>query len=212
MKGSPEEAELRLKAILTDKVLWFNPYSVSDKELIACAERGYWRQFPALTQMVIFHFLDIREVRRHHKFDAIFYRVGASPEEHYFPLGELFNSIPHQTHKKPERTQMNGKYITGSNVDRLQHRSFFVSHAIMGWRPSGGIKVAYKMHRLKGNMAAQAEVIRQEIVRSKIIMLEEVLAYPESCIYLGYNGNEFDYATPLRNAIAAVSQFPNVKL
>lgn len=74
--GSVDEARERLEAILADKVLRFNPYRVSDEELVACAERGRWRPFPALTQMVVFHFLDIRAVKTHHVFDAIFYRIG----------------------------------------------------------------------------------------------------------------------------------------
>lgn len=74
--GSVDEARERLEAILADKVLRFNPYRVGNEELVACAERGRWRPFPALTQMVVFHFLDIRTVKTHHVFDAIFYRIG----------------------------------------------------------------------------------------------------------------------------------------
>lgn len=35
-----EEAMRRLDAILTDKLLWFNPYRVADRALLDCAERG----------------------------------------------------------------------------------------------------------------------------------------------------------------------------
>ncbi len=74
------EAKARLEAILADKVMRFNPYRVGDEELLACAERGRWCPFPALTQMVIFHFLDIRQVVTRHKFDALFFRIGNTPK------------------------------------------------------------------------------------------------------------------------------------
>lgn len=209
-EGMVEEARRRLEAILADKVLRFNPYGVGDEALVACAERGRWRPFPALTQMVVFHFLDIREVMTHHRFDAIFFRVGDSADEHYFPLGNLINPIYHHAHKKPVRTQINGKNITRSNIVRLQNRSFFVSHAISGSRfyPD---KLAYQMARLKGSVSKQADIIRQQMCLSKVAMLEEVLNYPQSSCYLGPVSTGFDYATPIRAALQSIAQYPSAR-
>lgn len=207
--GSAEKAQARLEAILADKVLRFNPYLVDDEALLACAERGRWRQFPALTQMVIFHFLDIRPVRTHHDFDAIFYRIGNSAQEFYFPLGDLIYSIAHHTSKMPERTQTDGRNITRSSVAGLQNRSFFVSHAIPGCRTFAPTMLAYKMFRLKGSAAEQADMIRRQMCRSKVAMLEEVLNHPASPFYLGYSDPYLDFITPIRAALRTVAQYPD---
>lgn len=208
-KTTLEEAKQRLEAILSDKVMRFNPYKVGDSELLACARRGYWRPFPALTQMVIFHFLDIRTVVTHHEFEAIFYRVGDYPQEHYFPLGAFKYTIAHHMRKSPIRSQMNGKNITCSNIERLRNRSFFVSHAITGTRYLTRM-LAYQMHRLPESVAEQANIIRTQMCRAKIEMLEEVLAYPKSPVYLGYDGPDLDYVTPIRAALATFAQYPYI--
>lgn len=204
-----EEAQQRLEAILADKVLRFNPYRVSDEELVACAERARWRPFPALTQMAIFHFLDIRTLRTNHEFDAIFFRIGNSAEEHYFPLGNLIYSIAHHATKFPERTQINGKNITRSNIAKIQNRSFFVSHAVPGSRFLTVTMLAYKMYRLKGSIAERAETIRQQMCQSKVLMLEEILNHPTSPCYLGNGALSFDYATPIRAAIQSITKYPD---
>ncbi len=208
-ESTPQEAKRRLSAILNDKVLRFNPYRVNDEELLACAERGRWRSFPALTQMVILHFLDIREVPAQNRFEALFFRLGDSDDEHFFPLGVLLRAIAHHALKTPVKSQVNDKNIVRSNIERLQHKSFFVSHIISDYPQITRQKLAYKMYRLKGSVAEQANTIRLQMVRSKITMLEEVLNYPGSPLYLGYNGKEFDYVTPIRNAIATIFNYPN---
>ena len=37
---TPEEAKQRLDSILSNNLLWFNPYRVADRTLLECAERG----------------------------------------------------------------------------------------------------------------------------------------------------------------------------
>lgn len=125
---------------LVDKVLRFNPYRVGHEELVACTGRGRWQPFPALTQMVIFHFLDIRPVRTHHDFDAIFYRIGDS-------------------------------------------------------------------FRLKGSVTEQADMIRQQMCRSKVAMLQDVMSYPTSLCYPGNGSASVDYATSIRTALQTIDQY-----
>ena len=203
------EARERLGAILNDKVMLFNPYTVGDEALVACAERGRWRQFPALTQMVVFHFLDIRTVVNKGSFYALFYRVGDSEEEYYFPLGRLIYSISHHATKKPERIHLNGRNIVRSNVERLQGRNVFVSHSVTGTSGMSKILPAFKMWRLDGNLAQQAALIRQSMWQSKIMMLEDVLRYASSPCYLGHGCNAFDYATPIHSALHFISHYPD---
>ncbi len=209
-RASLEEAKQRLEAILSDKVMRFNPFRVGDAELLACAERARWRPFPALTQMVIFHFSNIRTVVTHHEFEAIFFRVGNSKSEQYFPLGDFIHTIAHHTHKMQIRTQIDGKNITRSNIANLQNRSFFVSHAVVGTRYLQQYMFAYRMHRLRGDTAEQANTIRNQMCRAKIAMLEELMTYPASLIYLGYNGSDLDYTTPIRTALATFAQYPYI--
>lgn len=183
---TPAKAVKRLNEILQDKMLWFNPYWVDDEELVACAQRGYWRQFPAITQMVIFHFLDIRRVRWHMaNYDVIFYRVGNLDTEYHLPLKYFAWTLTHHTANINLRSLMNGTKISSSVVNRLTNRSFFISHAIpveIFFQP---IKFAYNMRRLRGSIPQQAETIRKEMQASKILMLEEVLQYPTSPCYIG---------------------------
>lgn len=207
VRRSAEEAKARLEAILSDKVMRFNPYLVSDEELLACAERGRWRGFPALTQMVVYHFGEIRPVVTARKFDALFYRVGNAPDEHYFPLGQLTGQISHHALRHQERVQVNGKNVTRAAVLNLQNRSFFVTHAIPGFYGMKTNAMAYKMFRLYGSPEKRAAMIRQQMCQSKIDMLLEVLHHPESPFYLGYYELDFDYVTPIRNAIAAISRY-----
>lgn len=214
LMGRPDVAAQRLEAILTDKVLRFNPYSVSDEELLACAGRGWWRPFPALTQMVIFHFLDIRDVptRGKHTFEAIFYRMGDSEREYCIPLSYFTHTVSHHSSKHPHRSQMNGRNISPSVVPKMVNRTYFVSHAIVGHGKVGQLKLAYRMQQLRGSVSAQADAIRQQMMRSKTAMLEEVLNYPESPVYLGYKGPEFDHAPLIQAAMATFSTYPNVAL
>ncbi len=214
LMGRPDVAAQRLEAILTDKVLRFNPYTVSDEDLLACAGRGWWRPFPALTQMVIFHFLDIREVptSARNKFEAIFYRVGDSPREYYIPLNHFTNTVSHHTCKQPHRSQLNGRNITPSTIPKMVNRTCFVSHAIVGHGTIGKLRLAYRMQQLKGPVSVQSNAIREQMICSKIAMLEEVLNYPQSPVYLGYKGPEFDHATLIQAAIATINSYPTAPL
>lgn len=120
----------------------------------------------------------------------------------------MIYSIAHHSHKLPVRIQVNGKNITRSTVARIQNRSFFVSHAIIGMRSLTTTALAYKMFRLKGSVAEMAAMIRQQMCHSKIALLEEVLKYPASPYYLGQGSSYFDYATPIRTAIRTISSYP----
>ncbi len=145
LDSSPENAWERLRAILSDKVLCFNPYLVDDKALIECAMRGYWRPLPALTQMLIFNFQNIRKVKapHHREFDAIFYRVGSAPEEYYFPIRAFIMGTSYRPTRHTELQMIGKQRITNHTlVENMQHKSYFVSHGLKGHYTPFGIGYA----------------------------------------------------------------------
>ena len=89
------EAHERLNAILSDKVMRFNPYLVDDEALLECAERGHWLDFPSLTQMVVFHFHKIREVKSRFTYDTIDFNIGQKKETLSLPLGQITRPMAH---------------------------------------------------------------------------------------------------------------------
>ncbi len=54
------------------------------------------------------------------------------------------------------------------------------------------------MYRLTGDAAEMANTIRTPMCRAKIAMLEELLNYHDSLVYLGYSGADLDYSTSIR--------------
>lgn len=208
-----DEARCRLDAILHDRLLRFNPYRVSDKELLDCAERGRWSPFPSITQMMVFHFHDIRSVRRtrcgEYDYDAIFFHIGNSCEEYHFSLMSLTRPMTNTITRKPEWTLVNGRHLVASNIRRLVGRSAFVSHGIKCERMGGSYRQAYRMHLLLGPESRRADIVRRAMCDAKLAMLQEVLLYPYHPDYLGKEVVSFDYVTPIRQAIENIRNYPS---
>lgn len=196
------DPDSRLRAILNDRVMRFDPYGVDDETLLMCAERGFWRGGAALTQMAVFHFHDIREVKWKVNYDALFFHIGECEEELSIPVNSLVNSVTHHITKHPVYSTINGRHIVRSNIEALQHKSVFVSHSIHGFIRIYRAGQAYRMHSLHGRPGRRAATIRKAMIQARIEMLGEVLAYPESSHYIGGIPSSIDYRLPLREAIA----------
>lgn len=198
----------RLHVILSDKVMRFNPYSVSDSVLLECAERGYILPPPSFTQMAVFHFHDIQKVERNFSYEAIFFTIGSPPVRYHLAIGSLIHSFTHHHTLRPTHVKIGGKNLTNYRmVKKMQGRSFFVSHiipAVVHQRPR---YVGYRFHLLRGSMQNQADIIRRAMCLGKIEILEEIRSYLSSPFYLGA-GSPPDFDTPLWNAIKAVRNFP----
>lgn len=208
---SPEEVRDRLRGILADKVLRFNPYAVDDKTLLACVERARWMPFPAITQMVVFHFMDIRVVGKNHPYEAIFFRVGNDPDLQYLPVMILTDRLTYTATRTQTHVMVNGRPLTNAKmVANMQGKDFFVTHALPVEMPRGGIVCSYRMFRLRGSEERKAEIIRARMVESKIAMLEEILTHPYEYSYLRCSRHFIDYTTPIRAAIEAIRRFPSV--
>lgn len=71
----------RLGRFLNDKLLLFNPYTVSDERLLAGVEKMRWRGTYSLTQMVLVNFLDVQRNNVNGLEDKVIYSLGDSDEE-----------------------------------------------------------------------------------------------------------------------------------
>ncbi|MCM1489562.1 MAG: hypothetical protein NC095_01860 [Muribaculum sp.] len=209
---SPSEVQARLNAILGDKVLRFNPYSVDDKTLLACVERAVWLPWPSLTQMVTFHFHDIRTIDWRIPYQAIFFHIGNDSHEQHLSLNSLTNRFTYTATLRQVHVTINGRVLTNEKmVERMQHKDYFISHALPSRSESGESRPAYRMFRLKGNDNQKAELIRQQMLESKITMLNEILAHPYTPCYLHCSRNLIDYSTPILAAIDTIRNFPDLR-
>ncbi len=199
-----DEARDRLNAILNDRVMRFNPYLVDDETLLECAERGHWLGFPSLTQMVIFHFQEIREVKANRPHHVISFRIGRDEREQTIPLGRLVWSVPHHFSKHQIWIHLNDLHLTRSIVGRLENSDMFISHALVGHPFPRNFTAVYRMYKLYGNCKRKAAVIRRSMLNAKIYMLEEVIRYPRSPFYLGNIPDDFDYGSSLVRTMNAL--------
>lgn len=209
---STEKVLGRLNAILADKVLRFNPYAVDDATLLACVERAIWLPWPTLTQMVVFHFHDIRTIEWKIPYNAIFYHIGNDPEEKHLSINSLTNRFTYTATIHQVHVTVNGRVLTNEKmVERMQHKDFFISHALPARNESGKSRPAYRMFRLKGNDKQKAELIRQQMIESKISMLQEILAHPYAPQYLQCSRNFIDYQAPINAVIDTIRHFPDLR-
>ena len=210
---SADEVWSRLSAILSDKVLRFNPYSVDDDTLLACAQRGRWRPLPAVTQMMVLHFHDIHNVNREYPHEAISYHIGDNPRELHMPLPSLTRKVTYFATRRQIHVTVNDKPLTNrSMVERMQGKDYFVSHALMAHNGHTGLTPAYRMYPLKGSPAQRAHTIRARMIESKVTMLGEILANPHCACYLQCRRNFIDYTTPIQEAIDVIRRFPSPEI
>ena len=209
---SPGDVMRRLEAILCDKVMRFNPYAIDDATLLACAERAFMRPWPALTQMAVIHFLDIRRVMWRIPYDAMFYRIGGSPREESMSVGSLTRRVTYTATLRQVHVTVDGRPLTNAKMaERMQGRDYFVSHALPARAEGGRPMQAYRLFSLKGNDARRAETIRERMLESKIAMLNEILAHPYAPEYLRCSRGYIDYAAPISAAISAIRCFPEAR-
>ncbi len=205
-------AKERLELILSNRLLRFNPYRVSDDELVACAKRGYWLKWPSITQMLIFHFQEIKIVHNTQTYYGLFFKVGQKSEAVHYGIYSFSRPMTHLVSLKPIWMTLNGKRVIPSNIDKLVNREVFVSHTINCRRLSGKLMQSYQLHLLPKNENRWAGIIRKSMMQSKIAMLEEVLEYPSHPDYLAYTGKSFDFRTPIINAIEKIRKYPDALL
>lgn len=179
------EARRRLRLMLGDKLLRFNPYSVDDRTLIDCAMRGRWLPFPSITQMVIVHFGEITYRVQGVTPDYISVSIGNDPARIMLPVKNLIIPSTYLATFQPVRTRLNDHNITSFDmVESMQGKSYFVSHMIPARAANGVMLPACRFYSLRGNLPNQAEQIRSRMIQSKLSMLEEVISHPYCTHYL----------------------------
>lgn len=207
----PAEVKARLDAILGDKLLRFNPYLVDDDALLACAERGQWRPWPSLTQMVVFHFHDIRKLEWKHSYEAIFFHIGNDSREMHLSMNSLTKKVTYDATMQQIHVLINDRPLTNAKmVERMVGKDYFVSHALPARTEAGQSRAAYRMYRLRGDEREQAALIREKMIESKIAMLREILAHPYAEQYLRCSRNFIEYTTPIEAAITAIRHFHHI--
>lgn len=205
----PAAVAARLHAILADRVMLFNPYTVSDESLLECAGRAEFLPFPTLTQMVILHFVRVIPYSASNPWEKIVFRIGSGEREYEMPMGALDNKFTYRANRRQNWSLVNGKRITNSGmVEKMMGKSYFVSHILLADRNYGEKRPLYRMFLLKGDSSAMAAEIRKRMCESKIEMLEEVLKYPFSPDYLQCRRHFIDYTSPIHAFIETVRHFP----
>ncbi len=203
----------RLNRFLSDSLLRFNPYQISDERLLAGVEKMRWRGAFSLTQMVILNFRDIQSSGPEgYMREKVIYTLGDSDEEITEYIGAFIGRKDAADSLQPVRNTINDRAITQlKHMYPLIGKRVFVSRNIITVTHRWGFGKAMRMHRLKGKPAEDAAMIRETAVSAKIEMLGRLLAYPRANVYLdGEPSMPVDIATPIRAVMAEISAFPTV--
>lgn len=206
-----DDYKARLNRFLSDKLLLFNPYLVTDELLLEGVGRMRWRGAFSLTQMVILKFRDIQSTGRGiYTQEKVIYSIGDSNEE----ISDLLSSFtaPHTAADSLQqvRNTINNIRITQrKQIYSLIGKRVFVSRNIITVNNRGSFGKAMRMHRLKGIPEVDAAVIREAAISARLEMLERFLSYPHANIYLnGVPPAPVDIETPIRTVMAEIAAFP----
>ncbi|MBD5230071.1 MAG: hypothetical protein HDS69_08580 [Bacteroidales bacterium] len=66
------------------------------------------------------------------------------------------------------------------------------------------------MYTLRGDIHSRAATIRAAMIEAKLSMLEDLLKYPTSDLYLGPIPPDFDYRTSICTAIESIKCFDKI--
>lgn len=203
----------RLERFLSDACMRFNPYTVSNRRLWDGLQKMRWRGEFSLTQMVILRFERIltegSDIWQH---ERIVCRIGDSPDEIIKEMSDFTAKHTAADSLQPVRSTINGHpVIHAEQIRPLIGKTVFISRNITTVTHNGGYSTAMSMHRLKGNLATDAAVIRQAIIASKLEMLDRLLDHPESHIYLdGETLEPMEIATPINRLKEIITSYPSV--
>lgn len=201
----------RLRQILGDALLRFNPYAISDEKLMAGLEKMRWRNAMSLTQAVILTFVGIStEGEGIMAKEWVTYRVGDSEEEVSESMASLTGRSTACDSLRQVRHTIGGYPVRyGRQIKALIGKRVFVSRNIITSKGRGYGK-AMSMHRLKGVLEEDAAIVREAMIAAKQEMLTRLLEYPACSFYLdGTPSAPVDITTPIRRLLDEISQFRN---
>lgn len=206
-----EYSKMRLEKILASHKLNYNPYKVSDKELIQTFNTYTWSNSFEITDCVIISFKEIRRLEWINPFDALVYTLGSWSNEQIISINRFLDEIKANDSKKTLQATLDGRsFDSKQQVKLLVGRKVLISHYIKGVDTWGNCRNAYSMHTLSGDVEADSKIIRTETYKSKIKMLQRLLEYPECSDYIFCNRSLFDIKTPIMQKIDFIKTFPSV--
>ena len=202
-------SQARLDSIMQRRRLSFNPYTVSDSRLMEIVHSVGWGNDLDLVQMVVLRFTRLSPIDYSRRHGGIYMCIGNSDEEIYLPGSNIARSMSGIDSGRTEHFMLGKRVLRNDDdIEYLVGKKVFVSHAIRVNHISGGVRLAYRMQRLKGDTEKDARIIRTAMCDSKIEMLERMMTYPESPYHLSCMKGLFDYETRIRHAIDLIRHFP----
>lgn len=199
----------RLNRFLSDRCLLFNPYLIPDEQLIDAATHQKWRGLFSLTQMVILRFVRVEcEKQSFRDIEHVTYRVGDSDIEVRQRMEEFTHRHTAEDSLQPIHHTINGKPVTRSRQIRgLVGKRVFVSRNIVTGNEYGFGKVM-SMHRLTGDIAKDAAIVREAMTQARIEMLGRLLKYPRCQFYLdGTPSDSVDIKTQIQQLINQIVSY-----
>lgn len=208
-RDDPEHSIMIFNRIMSRRRLSFNPYSVSDHELLNLISSVGWGCSLDLTQMIVMTFQRLRESKGIKRYDGVFVSINANRTEAFIPMHVFIHGITAADSLLKERSWIGKKRIRHlEDIEKLIGSKVFVSRTIIGFDIAGNTRLAYRMNRIKGKIHEDAEMIRMSMIDAKIEMLERLLNYPE--YLLNCRKGIIDYETRVQNAINIIKNFKNV--
>lgn len=207
-RDDPKRSNMLFNRIMSRKRLAFNPYSVCDHTLLNMVSSIGWGCSLDLTQMVVMTFLRLRKVKGIKRYDGVFVSVSDTHSETFIPIHVFSHGVTAADSLYKERSWIGKKCIRHpEDIEKLVGSKVFISRTIIGHDIAMNNRVAYRMHRLKGKIQEDAEMIRISMIDSKIEMLERLLKYPE--YLLDCRKGIINYESRVESAINIIKNFKN---
>lgn len=210
---NPEASHQGLETMLAKPLLRFNPYRVSDDELLSMARQGKWGDEYDLTQMVIMKFGALRSIDRSPYYDGIYVRIGMDENEIFLSRSRLLYRITARDSLRQVRNRYGKRSICNDeDVMTLAGKTVFVSRLIHGRDFNGSGRVAYRMHRLWGKLEKDAAIIREAMCEAKIEMLQRQIEMIDA---INVNHQRIDllpYKDRILHAIARIRNYSSVSI
>lgn len=204
-----EYSKMRLEKILVSHKLNYNPYKVSDKELIQTFNSYTWGNSFEITDCVIISFKEIRRLEWIKPYEALVYSLGSWSNEQVISINRFLDVIKANDSKETLQATLDGKsFGSKQQIKLLVGKKVLISHYIQGVDSWGNFRNAYSMHTLSGDVETDSKIIRTETYKSKIKMLQRLLKYPECSDYIFCDRSLFDIETPIRRKIDFIKIFP----
>lgn len=204
-----EYSKMRLEKILMSQKLNYNPYKVSDKELIQTFNTYNWGNSFEITDCVIMSFKEIRRLEYINPYNALVYTVGTSSDEQIISINRFFDEIKANDSREKLYSTLDGRpFVSKQQIELLLGKRILVTHCISGINSWGKHCNAYSMYLLSGDVDKDSKIIRIESYKAKIKMLYRLLRYPECSDYIFCNKTLFDIESPIREKIDLIKRFP----